>query len=461
MTPEQERKVLGTLYDRIYDAISYSPEGEGRSGIFSKQNTLLQMAKNYVLNPDDFTNAASSINPSGDLKGAFAFSSMVDAIPAIGAEWADSTKTVSGTYKQIVDGANTNNAEDPAQQETYDKAYNFLNTKTEIPNFDGPPTVSMKPSQIASTYDQNQTAYVNFVCGYRAAYNNYNLDKTEDQREWQAKAPRMQNDIDQAWNKWVREGKQNVERAEDALASTINNAVAHAIKEAQEAMSGTHAMTPLETGGNKWYSSYAMPVNWYDADSDWTEMVLKSDRLNTNLSDRASDYSNKSKGLFWASRHTSSGSTEETQSHMDANKFELKAELITVQIRRPWMNSILFNMKHWWMTGIRENGISNGTLTDNDTGLMPLIPTAFIVARNVSITADFSAQDTSHFVSESTRSGSSGWGPFGSGGYYRHSRNENSRFHSEHQGGTIKLPGLQLIAWISNITPPAPPMATR
>ena len=457
MTPEQEKKTLGTLYDRIFDAITYTPK-EGRSGGFPKQTTLLQMTKNYVLNPEDYANAASSINPGGDLKSAFAFSSMVDAIPVVAAEWSDSTKTVSGTYKQIVDGANTDNKVDPDQKETYDKAYNFLNARTEIPNFNGPPTVTFGPSQIALSYDQNQTSYINALSGYRTAYNSYNLDNIKEQREWQANAPRLQNTIDQAWNKWEREGKQNVEKAQDALASTINNAVAHAIKNAQESMGGAHAMAPLEVTDNNWYNSYALPTNWYDDNSDWSELALSSDNLSTSLSDRASDYSNRSRGLFWTSRHSSSGSTKETETHMDTDKFQLKADLITVRIRRPWLNTTLLNMKNWWMTGIRTNGISNGTLVNNEAGLMPLIPTAFVVARNVRITADFSAQDTSHFVTESKSSRSGGWGPFGSSGHYRHSRTENNRFHSEYQGGTLKLPGMQVIAWVSSIIPASPPM---
>jgi hypothetical protein len=114
MTSDQEKKVLETLYDRLYDALTYEPGG-GKSGDFDRATTVLQMTKNYVLNPNDFRNAASSINPKGDLKSAFAFSAMVDAVPNVASEWSDSSKPVSGTYKRVVDGANAENKEDPAQ----------------------------------------------------------------------------------------------------------------------------------------------------------------------------------------------------------------------------------------------------------------------------------------------------------------------------------------------------------
>jgi len=102
MTPEQEKKVLETLYDRLYDALTYSPGGD-KTGDFDKATTFLQMTKNVVLNPADFRNAASSINPKGDLRSTYALSALVDVVPTVSAEWAASTKTVSGRYKNIVD----------------------------------------------------------------------------------------------------------------------------------------------------------------------------------------------------------------------------------------------------------------------------------------------------------------------------------------------------------------------
>ncbi|MGF6658874.1 phage repressor protein C with HTH and peptisase S24 domain [Paraburkholderia atlantica] len=59
MTPDQERKVLETLYDRLYDALTYD-SGGGKSGDFDRATTVLQMTKNYVLNPNDFRNDYSA-----------------------------------------------------------------------------------------------------------------------------------------------------------------------------------------------------------------------------------------------------------------------------------------------------------------------------------------------------------------------------------------------------------------
>src|SRR3954452_24012828 len=46
MTPEQEQQVLESLYDRLYDAVTYAPGG--KESAFPK-NAYFQMTKNAVL----------------------------------------------------------------------------------------------------------------------------------------------------------------------------------------------------------------------------------------------------------------------------------------------------------------------------------------------------------------------------------------------------------------------------
>jgi hypothetical protein len=462
MTPDQEKSVLATLYDRLYDALTYVPGG-GKTGDFDKATTLLQMTKNYVLNPADYRNAISSINPGGTQTTAFAFSAMVDAVPAVGAEWADSGRKVSATFKTIVDGANAENKEDPEAKALYDKAYAFLNATTSIPNVVGPPTVTSGPSPIALSYDQNQTAYVNAIGGYRLAYNGYDLSKIDDQRKWQAVAPGLQNTVDQSWNKWVREGKQNVETAENLLRTSINNAIAAAIRQAQDGMGDQNAMAALAAGGDKWFPSYAMPTNWCEPTCRGSQLTLSSKSLATQSSEQASEYSSQSTGIFWSGSRKENGKTDGASTSMQASEFELTAELIVVRIRRPWLNTVVFSMTDWSAKGTPQNGISNGQLKGNENAMLPLIPTAFIIAKDVTIKANFTEQDTKRFTSESSSDASWGWGwgPFSGGGTYFKNKESKDTFNSTFSNGMLKLPGLQVVAWVSSITPPSPPKAAK
>ncbi|MEM7028585.1 MAG: hypothetical protein AAF629_03245, partial [Chloroflexota bacterium] len=65
MTAENEKKVLESLYDRLFDAICYAPSG--KTAGWHKDTSFIQMAQNIVLDPADFENMMNPGNPGGDL----------------------------------------------------------------------------------------------------------------------------------------------------------------------------------------------------------------------------------------------------------------------------------------------------------------------------------------------------------------------------------------------------------
>lgn len=120
--------------------------------------------------------------------------------------------------------------------------------------------------------------------------------------------------------------------------------------------------------------------------------------------------------------------------------------------------NFLFAMKGWWLKGASINGISNGQLKGNESSMLPLIPTAIVVASDVTIKADFSAQDQSHIEKAVSGSARVGWGPFSVGGSYSHSESHD-QLTATYDGGTLRIPGIQILAWVSTITPASPPLA--
>mgnify|MGYP003576109612 CR=1 FL=1 len=454
MDAAAEQKVLASLYDRLYDAITYSPPGRA-TGLDARP--VMLMAKNLVLNPKDFTNALSPINPgtSANQNAAQMFSAMVDAIPDVSQAplWVDSGRKVSDIYINAVNGANTANTINPAQQKTYDLAFNYLNVEQTLTNFDGSKTTTLQPSPIAQTYDDNESAYISAIGGYRTAYNGYDLSQPADQRSWNAVAPGLQNLVDQTWKHWVRQGKQQVEQAQNALQSSINDAVAAAISQAQSLVQPSRLLPGALPTDPAWLLSYGMASDWMNASSQAAQLTLRSSYLNQTASSEATSYSTgggASWGL-WSVGGSYSHDEESNHSHMDATDFSLTAELIQVRIMRPWFNPLLFSMKDWWSSAYAAGGLSADSV-------MPLVPTSFVVARNVAITANFSDEDKSHFQESTSASTSVGWGPFSVSGSYSHS-DSNDTFTSTFDGGTLHLPGLQLLAFICTATPSAPPLS--
>ncbi len=377
-----------------------------------------QMTKNTALNAADFANMMSPVNPNGDQRTAEAFSGLVDILPGPGQLWSDSTKRLSQTVIDVLAQANTDNKVDPAQLETYQEAHAYLNTTVTTEDFHHNKKKKTQPSDVALAYDQARTSYITAITGYRTAYNGYDLDKVEDQRKWNAVAPMLQNNVDQTWNAWGRADKAEVEEAQQALASTINDAVSHAIAEQQELVSAQYRLPSSAPGGHPWIPSYALPSNW-DSSGQGITLTLSSANLNETASTSAQSYGAEvsgSYGLFHASGGVS-GEHDESHSHMDAQNFTLSADLSAVQILRPWFNPLLLGLSGWWVKGLAEGGLSNGDHSA-PAGLMPLIPTGFVVARNVSVSADFSTKDQDFIKNAISTNVSAGWGPFSISGNY-------------------------------------------
>jgi len=458
MTPEREKQILASLYDRLYDAVTYAPDG--KSPGFKKGEVVFQMAKNLVIDPADFANMMTPRNPKGDLRSAQVFSAFVDEIPKVDTLWQPSGEKVSKVYSDIVGKANTLTQPTAAQQAIYNKAYQYLNVETTSPpDMYGNSTSTVGPSAIAQTYDDNQSAYVSAIGGYRTAYNGYDLDKITDQRAWNAVEPGLSLNVDKAWNAWVRGGKPQVEQAQGALVSTINDAVRFAISEAQRLTNESHKFADQSGGPEKWLPSYALPGSWMQASSLASKLAFTSAYLNEKSSDEAHSYgaSFKVQSGLWHAAADASGSHQEQNYHMDAQNLTISAELIAVTIQRPWFNPLIFGMKNWFVTGFDANGISSGN-PSNLTGTMPLVPTGFVVCRNVKISADFSDKDKQIISDSHKAEASGGWGPFTISAKYGYD-SKKSKSESKFDGSTLELPGLQVIAWISAVTKASPAQA--
>lgn len=459
MTPDEEKKVLQGLYDNIFGMITYSPGGE-KSAQFDPNSTLLQLSKMEAINPKDFQNQFAPNNPNGDYNTAYNFFAMTDIMPSLEPTYKPTTIKVSGTFKQIVDNANTDAQVDPKQKATYDADYDYLNQITEIPNpAPQPPTKMAGPSPIAQTYDDNEAAYISAVGGYRNAMLGYDLSKTADQRAWNAVEPGLSLNIDKAWNTWVRGGKANVERAQNALQSTINDIVSSIINASQQDVADNNW---LSSGANKFLMSFGLPSDWSNGASSKgaTDFTYKSSVENTSSDSNANTYGGGGSfgGGLWSVGGGFEHSDEATSSHFDGTYVEIHAKLTLVKIMRPWMNTLLFRTKDWWLKGQPANGISNGQLEGNSNNMMPLIPTAFVVMNDVTIKSDFSQKDESHIASATSGSASVGWGPFSVSSHYSHSESHD-KSKATYADGVLSIPGMQIVAWVNEIIPPCAPKA--
>ena len=456
MTQAEETKVLDGLYSTIFSAITYSPSSD-KPAPFDPSRTLIQLSKMEAITAADFANQLAPSNPNGDYNTAYNFFALTDTAPTLTPTYAPSTRKVSETFRQIAMGANTTAKVDPKQKATYDANYNYLNQTTSIPNpAPDPPTQSTVPSVIAQTYDDNEGAYIAAVGGYRTAMLGYDLTKVADQRAWNAVEPGLGLNITKAWNAWTRGGKANVERAQNTLQATINDIISAVIAAAQTAV-GPNSM--ITSGTNKFLLTYPLPSDWAKGSGSTgaTQFTFKSSVVNASSDATANSYGGgASFGLgLWSVGGSFNHSNSAQQSHFDGTYVEIHARMTLVRIVRPWLNSLLFSIKGWSLKGQKANSISNGKLDGNSNNLLPLIPTAFVVMNDVSIKSDFSARDESHIKSATSGSASVGWGPFSVSANYSHSESHD-KLKATYAGGILSIPGMQIVAWVSEIMPASP-----
>ncbi len=330
-------------------------------------------------------------------------------------------------------------------------------------DFEGNTQQVTSPSPAFSTYLQNQSAYYAAVSAYRTAFNNYDMTKPADQRQWQANAPLLQANVDSAWNTFRSGNASMIEQAIAAMDTSVNSAVRSVLENDRKVYSTTSLASNI-TGAPNWHLSYALPTNWCvpTGAKNFSHLVINSGSLNKTASSQYTSYgagASWSWGL-WSVGGGTSGSSSESHYHMDSNDFSLALDIGVVQIRRPWLDGQIFSMGGWSLgDAYLPNSISTGNLSTNAGKMMPLITTGMIVARNVQIKCNFSTQDQSHVESAVSGSTSVGWGPFSLSGHYSHSSSKDT-FNSTYSNGTLTIPGLQVIGFVNWIVPACPPVTT-
>jgi hypothetical protein len=194
--------LLQAIYDRLFDAVTYQPVGSKNP--FTESETFIHFSKNAAVDLKSFANPRTPSNPLGDLKTSEEFSRLVDQVSPMALEWENTGNQLSKTYKLVVDSANASTKPDEAAQKMYDTAYNYLHPETKSENpFTHEVVVERTDSPDYVAYEANMDDYLSAIQAYRMAYNLY-LDDLEDKdsdvqrkadRNWQAKAPGLENEI--------------------------------------------------------------------------------------------------------------------------------------------------------------------------------------------------------------------------------------------------------------------------
>lgn len=145
-----------------------------------------------------------------------------------------------------------------------------------------------------------------------------------------------------------------------------------------------------------WHPDYATPEDWWDTDQIHRFRTIELDL--ENLSASGSPYTlldgeTEDDGLAWKIGHGSDTSVEVRAIGRDTRLKTLTFKGLEVYIRRTaWFDSQVFQTGGWYLQGQPKGFCSTGT-TRNNTGILPLVPTSFVLGIDVEITADWSTDD--------------------------------------------------------------------
>jgi len=127
------------------------------------------------------------------------------------------------------------------------------------------------------------------------------------------------------------------------------------------------------------------------------------------------------------------------QPPVSSNAFSISVDISIVKLRRPWLSDGLLNLGGWFVPSATKASFSDGTGASGQ-GLMPVLPVACVLIRNLSVHAEWSEDDQKN-LENSTH--------LGAFGLLGRSYDRNS--------ATLTVPGMQTVAWICDPFPVLPP----
>lgn len=364
-------------------------------------------------------------------------------------------------------------------------------------------------TQLYAQYRKNRTAWTKAIGEQAAAYARAMSDPVAGQ-SWPVEGVTYADTVTLALDDFNSMGRREVEAALDTIATVGQSAITALAALARQLYDAYNIqLGGAVSVGVPW--SYISPISWWDYtdESFGIQQITASsssyeaaggagansfaNNWNTQQSSSTSGSAGVSFGFASASANAShadasnafaahSGQDGWTHSQDRSSSATVTLEFFVATIERPWLLGDLFNIEGWYLVGQKKNSISDGniiTQVGNQARILPMIPKAFVIMRNVTITADEWGDAGSAFTSaqgNTSGQGQSSSDSFGasasylcynasmqhaeqqsSGGFQTDASNRSGYTASKDgKGGTLKIMGSQIIGWIGEIQPPCP-----
>lgn len=463
------------IYDLIFDSLTLAPAGTPPAA--SAALTMLSLSvPGLPLDPGEFANPWTPMNPGGDPGTAENFAWLVDRVPQISPVFTSNGSSVEAIYGEIVRASTP--AALPAGVPGRDliaarlrvlqrlspsvqRAFRKLYTEATVALPRGGSLQTFLETPALRQYLDAREARDEAVTRYMVRLLQTNMRDPADQRRWAELSEELEEQIKVAAKAAADAGGTELERAMAALAASGGAGQDHSVAAIFEAARLSFELSKLGSrleAGSTWHLTLAQPPDWPADEAPFVEVDLGTSRgLRLNPASRFKSFGGPgalSAGLWgYRARDTP------RRQPIDGASMDLRVhfEFARVAVRRPWLDPSLFSLGGWAMAGRHRHDLSTGSLTGNP-GIFPLLPSSIILARNLEISATWSRADSS-FIRERLGRQDLTFGPFALAGSYRRPRAQASTNTSaSFDGVNISAPGLQVIGWMSKLVPACPPL---
>lgn len=283
-------------------------------------------------------------------------------------------------------------------------------------------------------------------------------------QNWPIEGTTYHDDADEAMDRWTSFGfKLEIENAIATLAAQGTDPAIALITRAKKRF--INSLIEFQSVGEIPYTVF-LPNSWYDSDNDdgWNEYSSSDFHSESHFQSSSTSFGGGG-GFnigFWAAEGSFNHAETQSSLNVSGNGLEVAFKYCVVDIKRPWLDTSLLNLKNWFLMGAYKKGcISSGAMSQElpqnaiEPTFLPSIVTSLILIKDLSIKwSDWKSEWDSH--AESTSGSTSvGWGPFAVRGSYSH-HDEQRNFEADSSGESLRVPGIQLIGYVSTINPASP-----
>ena len=361
---------------------------------------------------------------------------------------------VSDSWWAIITGANGV----PIQSElSAEMKAAYEAAKAKLMDAEGLPTAKYQ------AYMERQDEYRDAVRSYYKAYAAAFTDPMRLQA-FPMEGKLYKDEVDEAWDRWVSFGAKNeIEGAIATLAAQGTDPAIALISRCKKRFEGS--LSDFVGIGQIPYTMI-LPESWYDSDNDdgWTEYGSRDFHTESHYSASGTSYGGGggfNVGFFSVGGSFSKAEEQESLA-MQTSNLEVGFKYAVADIKRPWLDTSLLNLRNWFLMGDYKKGtISNGTMGQElpdqaiEPTFLPSIVTGLIFIKDLSIKWDDWKSQWSKAEEKTSGGGSVGYGPFAVSGSYSH-HEEKRDFVADSSGEFLRVPGIQLIGYVSTINPMAP-----